>query len=277
MKVTKDTKISELIKHDKRSIDAIASIAKPFKKLKNPILRKLMASRVNIAEAAKIGGASVTDFINVLTPLGFEFDNDNFVNAQESTSIPDWFTTLDKNIIIYFDVREILAQGNDPLKEIMKRFKDLEVGKVLCIINTFVPTPLVKLFEKDNTLHYVETISPAEYHTYFLKQQKNNLKKETLSKEKSQIFQEDEDTFLSHKSKYADDAIKEIDVRHLEMPGPMQTILAELAVLPVNHALYVNHKRIPMYLLEEIENENYTIHIYTISESEVKLLIEKNI
>lgn len=277
MKVTKDTKISELIKHDKRSIDAIASIAKPFKKLKNPILRKLMASRVNIAEAAKIGGASVTDFINVLTPLGFEFDNDNFVNAQESTSIPDWFTTLDKNIIIYFDVREILAQGNDPLKEIMKRFKDLEVGKVLCIINTFVPTPLVKLFEKDNTLHYVETISPAEYHTYFLKQQKNNLKEETLSKEKSQIFQEDEDTFLSHKSKYADDAIKEIDVRHLEMPGPMQTILAELAILPANHALYVNHKRIPMYLLEEIENENYTIHIYTISESEVKLLIEKNI
>lgn len=275
MQITKATKISELIKFDARSIDAIASIAKPFKKLKNPLLRKLMASRVTIEEAAKIGGATVSDFIKVLAPLGFQFDENSFTQILEKETEPNWFKSLKKEEITIFDVREILAQGNDPLKEIMKRFKDLEVGKVLCIINTFVPTPLVKLFEKDNTLHYVETISPAEYHTYFFKQGKST--KQTLPKvdSKSHIFYEEEIQFAEIKNHFTAENTKEIDVRELEMPGPMQAILQELSTLPENNALFVHHKRIPMYLLEEIENDNYNIHIHTISETYVQLLITK--
>lgn len=273
MKITKSTKISELIKADPRSIDAIASIAKPFKKLKNPLLRKLMASRVNIAEAAKIGGAKVSDFVKVLAPLGFEFDEADFTSADEHNAVPTWFQTLNEKDVTRFDVRQILASGADPLKEIMAKFKKIEEGKILCIINTFVPTPLVKLFEKDNTLHHVVTISDNEFHTYFFKQGKVT---STPKKEgKSQIFNEEETIFLENKNRYDKNQIREIDVRHLEMPGPMQTILGELAELPEGHALYVNHKRIPMYLLEEIESDNYVIHIYTESETEVKLLIER--
>ena len=275
MKINKKTKISELIKHDIRSIDAIASIAKPFKKLKNPLIRKLMASRVNIAEAAKIGGATVSEFVKVLAPLGFEFDEADFTDTADQSIEPNWFKDLKEADITHFDVREILAQGSDPLKEIMKQFKDIEIGKTLCIINTFVPTPLVKLFEKDNTLHHVVTISKSEYHTYFFKQGKDLSKKEKEVSRKSRIYNEDEAMFFENKKRFAENCTREIDVRHLEMPLPMQTILGELAELPSGHALYVNHKRIPMYLLEEIESENYNIHIYTESETEVKLLIEK--
>lgn len=275
MKITKKTKISELIKHDIRSIDAIASIAKPFKKLKNPLIRKLMASRVNIAEAAKIGGATIAEFVKVLAPLGFEFDEADFSDNSDQSLEPNWFKDLKETDITHFDVREILASGSDPLKAIMKQFKDIEIGKTLCIINTFVPTPLVKLFEKDNTLHYVVTINPSEYHTYFFKQGKDSTNKKEEPSGKSRIYNEDKTTFFDTKNKYSEESIREIDVRNLEMPLPMQTILGELAELPEGHVLYVNHKRIPMYLLEEIESENYSIHIYTESETEVKLLIEK--
>lgn len=275
MKITKRTKISELIKHDIRSIDAIASIAKPFKKLKNPLLRKLMASRVNIAEAAKIGGATVAEFVQVLAPLGFEFDEADFTSSIEQESEPNWFTNLKEADVTHFDVREILAQGSDPLKAIMQQFKGIEIGKTLCIVNTFVPTPLVKLFEKDNTLHHVVTVSNNEYHTYFLKQGKDTSKKKKEAPQKSRIYNEDETTFFENKKRFAEECTREIDVRHLEMPLPMQTILGELAELPSGNVLYVNHKRIPMYLLEEIESENYSIHIYTESETEVKLLIER--
>lgn len=79
MKIDQHTKISDLIKYDSASIDAIASIAKAFHKLKNPILRKLLASRVNIAEAAKIGKCSVLDFQRVLIPLGFQWKTDIYI------------------------------------------------------------------------------------------------------------------------------------------------------------------------------------------------------
>lgn len=273
MKISKDTRISELIKWNKKSIDAIASIAKPLEKLKNPILRKLMASRVSIQEAAQMGNTSLAEFERVLQPLGFEFEKENpAVNSQDQNQKPTWLSALDADQIKTFDVRQILAQGHDPLKEIMKRFKEVPVGSALCIINTFVPTPLVRLFEKENVLVYTETFSEEEFHTYFLKQ----FVQKSSSNGKSEIKNEDEESFHRNKARFGDLKIKEIDVRQLEMPGPMETILQELSVLEKGQALFVHHKRIPIYLLDELEEKGYLIHIFNLSETEVKLLIEKN-
>lgn len=272
MKITGNTKISELIKVDKNSIDAIASIAKPLEKLKNPLLRKLMASRVTIAEAAKMGNAPMEAFAQALKPLGFEFELNGQIIENGMINKPEWLNSLSTEKITNFDVREILANGSDPLKEIMKQFKSVEIGNALCIINTFVPTPLVKLFERDNALSYTETINDKEFHTYFFKQER---KKSFVSASKeTQIYNEDEAEFAENKDRFIG-KMKEIDVRHLEMPEPMQTILAELEILPNEHALYVNHKRVPIYLLEELESKNFIIHIFNISDTEVKLLIER--
>lgn len=271
MKITANTKISELIKEDKNSIDALAAIAKPLEKLKNPILRKLMASRVTIAEAAKMGNATIESFAVALKPLGFEFEQNGQAIINDESGKPEWLTNLSSDKITNFDVREILSSGSDPLKEIMKSFKAVEIGNVLCIINTFVPTPLVRLFEKDNAITYTDTINENEFHTYFLKQGKK--KAAPAPARELQIFNEDEPTFTTNKDRFTG-KIKEIDVRHLEMPGPMQTILGELEILPKENALYVNHKRVPIYLLEELESKNFIIHIFNISETEVKLLIE---
>lgn len=71
MYINEDTKISALIRHNPKSIDAIVSISNNFDKLKNPILRKILASRVSIKQAAKIGGSTIEAFYDKLTPLGF--------------------------------------------------------------------------------------------------------------------------------------------------------------------------------------------------------------
>ncbi len=273
MKITKDTRISEIIKEDKQSIDAIASLAKVLEKLKNPMLRKLMASRVTMAEAAKMGGVQVTDMARVLKPLGFDFVERDTLVEEEAKDKPEWLMALKDADINNFDVRQMLATGNDPLKEIMKKFKEVEIGKVLCIINTFVPTPLVRLFEKDNALCYTETISPNEFHTYFLKQGKKKTVVE--DSKKSKIFTESAEVFSQNKLKYPNEKLIEVDVRHLEMPGPMETILNALAKLPNGKALFVHHKRVPIYLLDELEDKGFQIHIFHLAENEVKLLIEK--
>ena len=67
----------------------------------------------------------------------------------------------------------------------------------------------------------------------------------------------------------------DVDVRHLEMPGPMMAILEELEKLDSDKALYVHHKRIPVFLLGELKDRNFEYRINEISESEVYLLIFK--
>ena len=67
----------------------------------------------------------------------------------------------------------------------------------------------------------------------------------------------------------------EVDVRHLEMPGPMMFILEELEKLESGKALYVHHKRIPVFLLSELKERGFEYRINELSGTEVFLLIFK--
>src|SRR5690606_32219675 len=105
MEFTESSTIAELIKHNKDSIQAIASLAKPLEKLKNPLLRKLMASRVTVSEAAKMGGCTVEDFASVLTPLGFVFKTQSVAQYDSDEEVlPQWLTDLESKDIENFDV-----------------------------------------------------------------------------------------------------------------------------------------------------------------------------
>ena len=85
MIISANTKISALIKENSKAIDAIAEINPHFRKLKNPVLRKVLAPRVTIEMAAKIGGVDVQVFFNKLEQIGFEIDN----NVSGSTNNSD--------------------------------------------------------------------------------------------------------------------------------------------------------------------------------------------
>lgn len=270
MKISDSTTISELIKANKNSIGAIAGVAAPLQRLKNPVLRRVMASRVTIAEAAKMGGCTVEALIAALEPLGFTYEKSTVV-AVTATSEPQWLLQAEENNITRYDVRPIIASGSDPLKAILAKFKDVPPGGILCIINSFVPTPLIHLLEQEKAeSSYVDMVSDKESHTYFLKKQKGTeIKKEHNDK----VMMNDAVSFQSLYDSFPEERIKKTDVRSMEMPMPMQTILNELSMLPRGNMLYVHHKRVPVYLLEELADKNYEVHIHTVDESNVKMIL----
>ncbi|HNK90386.1 MAG TPA: DUF2249 domain-containing protein, partial [Chitinophagales bacterium] len=171
--------------------------------------------------------------------------------------------------IVNFDVREMLAGGNDPLRDIQLKVKDLKAGEILKIINTFEPVPLVKLLEKQGFQTYVDAISDNLYETYFFKTDGTDSSADLPTEIQNST---DWEQLLQHYK----DKLREIDVRHLEMPMPMMTILENLETLPEDMALYVNHKRIPVFLLTELKDRNFDFRIKNIQDGEVYLLIFKN-
>jgi hypothetical protein len=56
----------------------------------------------------------------------------------------------------------------------------------------------------------------------------------------------------------------------------MHTILEALETLPLGKALFVYHKRIPVFLLPELEQQGFNYRIQEISDAEVHLLIYKD-
>ncbi|MCB0603999.1 MAG: DUF2249 domain-containing protein [Saprospiraceae bacterium] len=273
MLINEKTKIAALLKHHPDVLEVIVSIAPDFKKLRNPILRKLMAGRTSISMASKVGGCSPEDFFKALAPLGFEVDDSAVLveDKVDNSPLPEYLTSLDKSQIKEFDVRQILASGQDPLRAIQEKVKDLKNNEVLVIINNFEPVPLIKLLEKQGFLSHVNYINEDRIDTYFYRDNNATNTDSTPQLEAAQETSSDWDELLqSYEGK-----LQNIDVRHLEMPMPMMTILEALDNLPKDMALYVHHKRIPVFLLTELKDRNFEFRIKDIQPGEVYLLIFK--
>ena len=269
MYINENTKISALISYNPKSIDAIVSISNNFDKLKIPILRKVLASRVSIKQAAKIGGSSVDVFYNKLIPLGFkikEIKNNTKINVVDSSS--SFFQNLKEEQVIDLDIREMLKEGKDPFNIIMNALSHLPTNSALKIINKFEPTPLISILSKKGYMHNTIFVKEQLVHTYFKKECDTTIDNDSIIND---ICSEE----ITKVLKSFGTNIKKLDVRHLEMPLPMAMILNELPTLPDDYILLVNHKKVPKFLFPELADRGYQWRIQIISIDFVKLYIFK--
>jgi uncharacterized protein (DUF2249 family) len=162
----------------------------------------------------------------------------------------------------------VLASGMDPLKQIQQQVRQLKPGQVLKIINSFEPVPLLKLLEKQGFHTYMDQVNERQVETYFYKPE--NVSAPNL--EPAINTSPDWDQVL----KRFEGKLILVDVRRLEMPQPMMTILEALENLSREHALYVHHKRIPVFLLTELKERDFDYRIREIAEGEVYLIIFHN-
>ena len=168
--ITKDTKISTLINENEASIDAIATVNKNFSKLRNPFLRKMLASRVSISDAAKIGDTTADEILQKLVSIGFEIEKSEESNLTDDNKKPT--INMTRNKIVELDARPILAGGVDPFKQIMEKLKLMKADETLLIINTFEPVPLLNVLRSKGYEYEVERPEPGIVHTYLTKKSK---------------------------------------------------------------------------------------------------------
>ncbi|UEG48852.1 DUF2249 domain-containing protein [Ferruginibacter lapsinanis] len=269
--INANTKIGTLLKLHPDALETIVSISPKFTKLRNPILRKVIAARTSIAMASKLSGCNIDDFFNKLQPLGFDIDTTTIIEiekGQDNKPAPDFMKNISADKIFQLDVRPIIETGKDPLNVIMESIKTLKQGFILKIINSFEPTPLILLLSKRGFESYTETISDELVNTYFY----NNVNAFMVADNKESDHSAAWDEILK---RFAGKT-KTVDVRQLEMPLPMHAILEALATLPIDNALFVYHKRIPVFLLPELEEQQFSYRIKEISGAEVHLLIYKD-
>jgi len=174
------------------------------------------------------------------------------------------------NKIVTLDVRPIISEGNDPFSEIMGIIVKLSDDETLEIINTFEPIPLINKLKAEGYHSWTERPNPGVIHTFF--------KKETAGETENELENIEASDEVSFKEKvdFFGDKKCTIDVRHLEMPEPMVAILKELETLDNEYALFVEHKKMPQFLLPELKNRNYTVMFNEIENNHLQLLIYKS-
>ncbi len=298
MIINKNTKISKILKTYPESIDIIAAINPNFKKLQNPILRRSLATRVSVKDAARIGKIPVIEFLKSLEKAGYQVDYTG-ADDKDQDSLNLMPPDFSKKEIVTLDVRPVINAGKDPFGHINKVAKTIKPHQVLLIINDFEPIPLIDYLIGKNFVHWLTQDNEGNYLSYFkLNCQKPGLLKRLFGKKdipcqyhdvaqskktKSKQHRQSNDTpadlvsfenFDRIKNKYQGH-LKEIDVRHLEMPLPMQTILENVEQLTPGEALFVHHKRLPQFLLPELKKRHFTYVSKDLNPDNVQLIIYK--
>lgn len=273
MVINKKTRIGKIIKENPDALQIIVSLSPDFKRLLNPVLRKLVAGRTSISMASKMGKVTPKDFFTALEPLGFEIDWSDLDKDYEieREPMPEYLEKLDSGKIIDFDVRKMLADGGDPLRPIQEKVKELNAGEALKIITDFEPIPLIKVLEKQGFQSHLNYVDSDTIETYFYDPDQKEGQKKELEVEEDMSTSGDWDQMMR---RFAGKFV-EVDVRHLEMPGPMMTILETLETMPEDKALYVYHKKVPVFLLSELKDRKYEYRIKDVQVGEVYLIIFK--
>jgi len=145
--ITPKTKIAALLEHYPQLEPVLVAMAPPFKKLKNPILRRSVAKVASLRQAAAVGRIPVLDMINQLRAVvGQEpiAPKESREGASYFESRPAWFEP-DK-IVESINEKDVDPDVM-PLNPLIRRANRLEGAQILELITTYLPAPGIDIMK----------------------------------------------------------------------------------------------------------------------------------
>lgn len=167
--ITPQTKVGELLDAFPELENVLIQIAPPFKKLRNPVLRRTVARVTSLSQAARVGGVSVAEMINTLRQAvgqpDYQLSDEVALGPRSCPETPDWLRT--DRIVKSMDVRPMINAGEQPMGRVLQELASLPKGDILEIVTPFEPAPLIDKAKERGFHTWISTESPEVVRTYF--------------------------------------------------------------------------------------------------------------
>lgn len=166
--ITPKTKVFDIIEAYPVLEDVLIAYVPAFEKLKNPVLRRTVGKVATLQQAALIGNVSVGELVNHLREkIGQNADEIQSEDQQYNYQIPAWFN--EDKVTVKFDVREMLANGEHPVAQVMEDLKNQKEDEIYQLIAPFLPVPLIDKASSLNFTHWIKKDNEELYFIYFIK------------------------------------------------------------------------------------------------------------
>jgi len=166
--ITPKTKVFDIIEAYPQLEDILIAYVPTFEKLKNPVLRRTVGKVATLQQAASIGNVNVGLLVNQLRQeIGQTVEEINTEDKKYNYQLPEWFN-VDK-VTIKFDVREMLANGEHPVSQVMEDLKKQKEDEIYQLIAPFLPVPLIEKASSLNFIHWIKKENDELFFIYFIK------------------------------------------------------------------------------------------------------------
>jgi uncharacterized protein (DUF2249 family) len=261
--ISGDITVARLLDEHPDLLEVLASYHPHFRQLRNKLLRRVMAPRVTVAQAARIAGVSVDDLVYALrrssgqavsgpepssSPSGpggsrlAEHVGDSPSASTPLTPKPGVLELVPESRRVHLDVRADIQRGEEPFVRIMTAVKSLAPDQILVLRAPFEPIPLYDVLAKRRFAHWTECGQPDDWSVWFFRQPDGPVP----------------GAEECAPSIAADILPRVIDVRGLPPPEPMVRILEELKELQPGQRLEVLHERRPMFLYPQLDDRGFS-------------------
>jgi hypothetical protein len=163
------TKVAALLDRYPELEDTLIGLAPPFKKLKNPFLRKGVAKVATLRHAAAVGGLPVEKLVNMLrAAVGQEpvALGDSGMIGSYFSSQPEWF---DASKIVASIDETVTDPDEMPIVTVLHRAATLQPGEMLELVTAFLPAPGIEIMKRKGLLVWSLQQTPDLIRTYVSK------------------------------------------------------------------------------------------------------------
>ena len=148
--------------------EVLIDIAPPFKKLKNPLLRKSVAKVATIKHISSVGGIPLDELIGkIREAVGQSKSMDSYRDENYFGEQPAWFSS-DK-ISLSIDEDKVGGKDKMTLTIILKEAKSVKKGEIIELVTSFLPAPGIDILKSKGYSVWTRKEGDNLIKSYFLK------------------------------------------------------------------------------------------------------------
>jgi uncharacterized protein (DUF2249 family) len=241
--ITADTNLGGLLDEHPELVEVLAGCHDHFARLRNRLLRRVMAPRVTVGQAAGLAGMPVADLVTTLRRAVGEPDESSPPAAPPVAAVADPGprpAELDRLQVVEVDVRHDIRRGEEPFARIMTAVKAVGPAEALVIRAPFEPVPLYDVLGRRGLAHWTEQRAPDDWRVWFYRGGSGPAA-----------------TDASVAAAATPGEAATLDVRGLEPPLPMVRVLERLDTLEPGGVLTVLHERRPLFLYPQLDERGF--------------------
>ncbi len=168
IEITPSVTVHALLKAYPELEEVLIGLAPPFKKLKNPILRRTIAKVATIRQIASVGGIPLDELISRLRKeVGQPEATESYETQDYFGEQPNWFSP-DK-VVRSINEAELKDKDKMALAIVLKEAKSVKKGEIIELITSFLPAPGIDALKSKGYSAWTKKESDNVIKSYFLK------------------------------------------------------------------------------------------------------------
>ena len=160
--------VHELLEAYPELEEVLIDIAPPFKKLKNPFLRRSVAKVATLKNIASVGGIPLDELITqIREAVGQPVISESYEDQDYFGEQPDWFSP-DK-VALSIDEDKVEDKDKMTFVIILKEAKNIKKGEIIELVTSFLPAPGIDILKSKGYSVWTRKESDDLIRSYFLK------------------------------------------------------------------------------------------------------------